>query len=168
MWQAASEEIPVQQAAHANTNYTILYITQRNQTIKPNQSNILELIQKNTKRYQKVYSLQPQSGWSVGKMRKTQTQRMYWRRLCASLPACQVGNTTIHYKLNNIYSRNGTNELKGAHVKPVSAETSVNVRSKMHQFVAVVIQRHTKNYQLKVVHFAPNWASYSIGQQPCQ
>ena len=26
------------------TNYTILYITQRNQTIKPNQSNILELI----------------------------------------------------------------------------------------------------------------------------
>jgi len=31
-------------AARANTNYTILYITQRNQTIKPNQSNIIELI----------------------------------------------------------------------------------------------------------------------------
>jgi len=43
MWQAASEEIPIQLAAHANTNYTILYVTQRNQTIKPNQSNILKL-----------------------------------------------------------------------------------------------------------------------------
>ena len=44
MWQAASEEIPIWLAAHANTNYTILYVTQRNQTIKSNQSNILELI----------------------------------------------------------------------------------------------------------------------------
>jgi len=24
---------------------------------------------------------------------------MYWRRLCASLPASQVGNTTIHYQI---------------------------------------------------------------------
>jgi len=36
MWQAAMEVIPILLAAHANTNYTILYITQRNQTIKPN------------------------------------------------------------------------------------------------------------------------------------
>ena len=43
MWQAASEENPVQLAAQADTNYTILYVTQRNQTIKPNQSNILKL-----------------------------------------------------------------------------------------------------------------------------
>ena len=33
---------------------------------------------------------------------------MYWRRLYASLPASQLGNTTIHYKLNNIYSWNLT------------------------------------------------------------
>jgi len=33
---------------------------------------------------------------------------MYWRRLCASLPASYVGNTTIYYILNNIYSRNLT------------------------------------------------------------
>ena len=32
----------------------------------------------------------------------------YWRRLCASMPASQVSNTKIHYKLNNIYSRNLT------------------------------------------------------------
>ena len=43
MWQAAREEIPIWLSAHANTNY-ILCITQRSQTIKPNQSNVLELI----------------------------------------------------------------------------------------------------------------------------
>jgi len=30
MWQAAREEIPIYLAAHANKNYIILYITQRN------------------------------------------------------------------------------------------------------------------------------------------
>ena len=33
---------------------------------------------------------------------------MYWRRLCASMPASRVSNLKIHYKLNNIYSRNLT------------------------------------------------------------
>jgi len=43
-----------------------------------------------------------------------------------------------------ITANNGRNALKGAHVKPVSADASVNVHSEMHHFFASVVSRHTK------------------------
>jgi len=40
--------------------------------------------------------------------------------------------------------QDGTIALNVAHVKSMSADTSVDVHSKMHHFVAVVVSRHTK------------------------
>jgi len=47
-----------------------------------------------------------------------------------------------------ITANNGRNALKGAHVKPVSADASVNVHSEMHHFFGFRRFASYENYQL--------------------